>query len=625
MQKTFRRGIQQAAALIAKKDLEGFRSVVLQLPTHRREAHEKALLLNLWRRCVGLQMKAGLSATSAAKQQILLDRINTFTTNPTSSAVWGVFHELRRAEDASGIEVTAELSYSLLVPYLPGLVEGAIDNVLSTVFVGSRFQMFENAFLFVLRHDPEYVPNYWLFQSLVRTWRESNGATLSLPTKDWTTHNNREDLASLFEIYTHFAAQMHPSLVFDRIRNLTSDRQRELVLEYLLRVSSTPEDLADVYELYLELSSPNNTVERHFLAARIAIAERNWKNAVDNAEVVQNDPRLGPEALCLKAIGLAHLGQFERAESAMRFVRSQSHAPWWLKGRANLVSANISRLKSGNQYQSEIPPAYLRSEAGKPLVQALWVGQKLRWVEELSMLSYLRNGWRYHLYAYDDIGNIPEGVEVMDANLIVPREEVFVEKAKSGAHKGSLGAFSDYFRYALLAKKGGLYSDTDVINLRRFEPNGQNFVSTEHTDAGLIGVNGALMASTVNHPLQIAALEASQVYIENDDLEFTKIGPALLARFFATGAFDDYEFLPFYFMNPIDCSRISALLEPSRQFLKRPPIQQARNVHVYTETWRIMGMDLSNPPSNQTFIGEVFSKLRLDRKGTKSVLELLES
>lgn len=616
--------IKRAAAQMAAENLDGFREAMLIMPVVERRPHETALAISLWRRYVDLRRRAGLDARAAAKQQVLLDRIESFSANPSNNTVWAVFHEMRGAESVAGLESLADFCYSLLAPHLPGLVEGAIDNILATIFAGSRYRMFEQAFLFVLGRDKEYVPNYWLFQSLVRSWRETHGAQSELPVSAWTTANGRKDLEGLFSVYADFVVQRSPGKIASKIMALGDGRRRELVLEYLLRVPSTPEDLPETFALYDELAPATHQVERSFLAARLAISRSDWAAAVENATMAQDDPRLGPEALCLKALGQAHQGGYARAEDAMGYVRGQSHAPWWLKGRAHLVSANITRLEKVGTYQQPVAPGYLDAGVGRPLVQALWVGPKLRWIEEMSMLSFLRNGWRYHLYAYDDIENLPEGVEVMDASTIVPREDIFTEQAKSGAHKGSLGAFSDYFRYALLARRGGLYCDTDVINLRPFDANNARFVSTEHTDAGVIAVNGALMAATPNDALQLCALDLSVAHIENDDLEFTKIGPALLARLFATGNYLDYAFLPYDFMNPIPCCRTSALLEPSATFLARPEIRRARNVHVYTETWRVMGMDLERPPSDETFIGKLYTRLKVARYISRPVLELME-
>lgn len=96
------------------------------------------------------------------------------------------------------------------------------------------------------------------------------------------------------------------------------------------------------------------------------------------------------------------------------------------------------------------------------LIQTLWVGDKLSKIEQLSLTSFLKNGHQVDLYCYNEVTNIPSGVNIMDANQIINKQEIFK------AHGGSYGAFSDLFRHTLLYKKGGCWVDTDVVCLKPF-------------------------------------------------------------------------------------------------------------------------------------------------------------
>lgn len=96
-------------------------------------------------------------------------------------------------------------------------------------------------------------------------------------------------------------------------------------------------------------------------------------------------------------------------------------------------------------------------------IQTLWIGDTFSKIEKLSMTSFLENGHEVHLYCYEDIENVPEGVKALDANEIVHEDEIF------RAHGGSYGAFSDLFRHILLYDKGGCWVDTDVICLKPFD------------------------------------------------------------------------------------------------------------------------------------------------------------
>ena len=95
------------------------------------------------------------------------------------------------------------------------------------------------------------------------------------------------------------------------------------------------------------------------------------------------------------------------------------------------------------------------------VIQGLWLGEPLSTLERLCMKSFMANGHEFHLYAYEELQGIPKGVVVKDANEIVPKERIKEFRWFAG--------FSDFFRYSLLAKKGGWYVDMDVICLRPFD------------------------------------------------------------------------------------------------------------------------------------------------------------
>ena len=104
-----------------------------------------------------------------------------------------------------------------------------------------------------------------------------------------------------------------------------------------------------------------------------------------------------------------------------------------------------------------------KNEMRKPVIQSLWIGKELTLLEQLSIASFLFHGHAFHLYAYDDIAHVPEGTQLKDAGEILPEKNIF---AYNG---GSYAIFADWFRWALLYKKGHFWVDTDVICLKPFE------------------------------------------------------------------------------------------------------------------------------------------------------------
>ena len=107
------------------------------------------------------------------------------------------------------------------------------------------------------------------------------------------------------------------------------------------------------------------------------------------------------------------------------------------------------------------------------IVQSLWIGRRLSKMEQLSVKSFQDHGHSYHLYTYGEVENIPRDTEVKDANEILPESEIFTYK------NGSLSAFSNYFRFVLLHKKGGFWADTDMICVRPFKFEEDIVISSE--------------------------------------------------------------------------------------------------------------------------------------------------
>ncbi|HRV92647.1 MAG TPA: DUF6065 family protein [Anaerolineae bacterium] len=133
----------------------------------------------------------------------------------------------------------------------------------------------------------------------------------------------------------------------------------------------------------------------------------------------------------------------------------------------------------------------LSSRITSTIIQSLWVGNKLSQVEKLSIASFLYHGHSYHLYAYDDIPDLPDGTLLKDANEIIPEKEIFT------THNGSYATFSELFRWTLLRKKGHYWADTDLVCLKPFDFETDIVFGLESEDYA----NPCLMKFPPNHAL----------------------------------------------------------------------------------------------------------------------------
>lgn len=119
------------------------------------------------------------------------------------------------------------------------------------------------------------------------------------------------------------------------------------------------------------------------------------------------------------------------------------------------------------------------------VINGLWIGKRLSLMEQLTLRSFVAQGHRFVLWTYDDLETaLPAGVERRDAREILPAESVF--HYRGGPFPGSCAGFSDMFRYAILAERGGWWVDMDVTCLRSFDFTARN-VFRPTGDGGVIG------------------------------------------------------------------------------------------------------------------------------------------
>ena len=116
------------------------------------------------------------------------------------------------------------------------------------------------------------------------------------------------------------------------------------------------------------------------------------------------------------------------------------------------------------------------------IIQSLWIGSKLSKMEQLSIKSFMDNGHEYHLYIYDNVENVPEGTIIKDANEILPKSEIYTYR------NGSYSAFSNYFRFTMMYKKGGYWADTDMICVKPFKFDQEIVITSEPDDSYSLNV-----------------------------------------------------------------------------------------------------------------------------------------
>ena len=133
-------------------------------------------------------------------------------------------------------------------------------------------------------------------------------------------------------------------------------------------------------------------------------------------------------------------------------------------------------------------------------LNSLWIGERLGYVERLTMISALVTGHSFRLYSYapDKLRAVPSGVEVCDANEVVayPRLAHYFDGGWA-----ALG--TDFFRYALQAKGLGCWVDLDLCFVRAIDFQDDYVFGWEHESS----INGAVLQLPPNSAMVRELLE----------------------------------------------------------------------------------------------------------------------
>jgi len=134
----------------------------------------------------------------------------------------------------------------------------------------------------------------------------------------------------------------------------------------------------------------------------------------------------------------------------------------------------------------------------------LWIGGPLSWTEQMCIKSYLRVGYEVDLYHYDEVYNVPEGVNLLDAREILSGDCIYRYFLN-----GSPAIHADKFRYRLLrAREDIIWSDTDVYCLRPYEPRNGYFLAW--------GTKNMVFISVLKLPVDSPALHDIINFTEED-------------------------------------------------------------------------------------------------------------
>jgi glycosyltransferase involved in cell wall biosynthesis len=285
----------------------------------------------------------------------------------------------------------------------------------------------------------------------------------------------------------------------------------------------------DLWHQYAIMALPSaESTLKGITGDRWALTAAAWKSGLQNNSTLpkrfhrvvdgfQGIPReereyLHPSAFSIdKSYSLTARGN--KKPVFLHFVNHTIGAAGWKNWDdvSRLVAATVA--ESNGTPPAAGPAVVTRRRGSLPPIHGMWVGASLSRMELLTLRSFVRQGHRFHLWAYDAITTpIPEGVVLEDATRILPRSAVFARQSVDpvyGVGRGSYGSpFSDLFRYKLLHDMGGYWADMDVTCLKPF-PSDTPYLFRTHR-VGVVGNimkcprGSRLMAETYEQTMQLA-------------------------------------------------------------------------------------------------------------------------
>jgi hypothetical protein len=241
--------------------------------------------------------------------------------------------------------------------------------------------------------------------------------------------------------------------------------------------------------------------------------------------------------------------------------------------------------------------------ADLPTIHSLWIGSHLGRIGAACLASFVANGHRVILHAYERPEDLPDGVELMDANATIPRHQVIRHRKT-----GSYALFSDIFRYRLLRNGADVYADCDMFCLKPIER--ADYIFGFETDTQ---INGAILALPPDSPLlqTLADISEDPGFIPpwlKPRKRFTRrlamklrlhrgisamgwgtIGPKAITHY-AKALGVEHLAQPMDVFYPVDSRRVTALFDPDLT-VADITTGRTRCVHLYNEMIRRHGLD----------------------------------
>lgn len=226
-------------------------------------------------------------------------------------------------------------------------------------------------------------------------------------------------------------------------------------------------------------------------------------------------------------------------------------------------------------------------------INFIWIGNQLGEVHAACVRSFVRHGHKVLMHCYEEIIDLPKGVEVHDANKLLPISEMIRMR------NGSPAVFCDLLRYEVQAQGLGLYVDCDVYCLKPIE-NEEYMVGWESDKF----INQAVLKLPLNSPTlkDLLRLKNKKTFIppwlkkkhqykyrlracfgfpaKLEDLPWGTTGPKAVTYYLKRNGEEDFA-QPIDIYYSLSSSHLSLLLDPSLNDIESVVTPRTQMIHLW--------------------------------------------
>jgi hypothetical protein len=235
-----------------------------------------------------------------------------------------------------------------------------------------------------------------------------------------------------------------------------------------------------------------------------------------------------------------------------------------------------------------------------------WHGSPLGIYEQVCISSFVKRGFSVTVYSYEPL-QLPVGAFLGDAATILPKS--YLTRYTQEGRPANLPAFSDAFRYHLLAGQGGWWFDTDVVCLASADRYANLIASKEarigmgYEDMSL--VNGAVLYA--GDPALVARL-LTELESKGTEFRWGAIGPSLLTAVVESmGLGRQVEDQATFY--PVHWEDFHKLVDPQWTQWCESRSRSSLAVHLWNEMCRRFGLPADKMPPIDSFLHRLFLEI----------------